>query len=156
VGALRGLRQRQATFLSGADGGYKQAVSLLATGLKEDNLGALYEEARATPMPEDDEVVAELERVTVELDDREAELAKGRSVLKAQSQHLSELENLAGIWRERALAGAEVKSPKAGFIAVGGLTLAGLATVGLPWWGVAAAIGIAAAAAKFGDDSDES
>ena len=156
VGALRGLRQRQATFLSGADGGYKQAVSLLATGLKEDNLWALYEEARATPMPEDDEIVAELERVTVELDDREAELAKGRSVLKAQSQHLSELENLAGIWRERALAGAEVNSPKAGFIAVGGLTLAGLATVGLPWWAVVAAIGVAVAAARSSDDSNDS
>jgi hypothetical protein len=157
VEALRGLRQRQATYLDGADKAHKQAVSLLATDLETDDLRTLYEEARATPMPEDDRVVTELEQLTAELDDREADLAEGRALLQAQSQQLSELENLAGIWRERALEDAEANNPRAGFLAVGGLTVAGLASVGVPWWAVAIAVGVAAVAVAGSDDeSDES
>jgi hypothetical protein len=118
-------------------------------------LRALYDEARATPMPEDDEFVAELEQVMVQLGDREAELAEGRAVLLAQSQQLSELEEVAGAWRERIPA--KVEGPTAGEIALSGLTIAGLVSLGVPLVGVAAAIGVAVgAAAASSDESDES
>jgi hypothetical protein len=124
------LRKRQATFLSGADGGYKQAVKFLATDLETDDLRTLYDEARSTPMPEDDQIVAGLDEVMAELDDREADLAEGRALLQAQSQHLSELEGLAGVWRERTLA--EVAGPTLGDVALTGLKIAGLVSLGLP------------------------
>jgi hypothetical protein len=152
---LRGLRQRQATYLGGADKGYKEAVSLLATGLDKNDLKTLYEEARATPMPEDDEVVAELERLLAELDDREAGLAAGRSVLRAQSQYLKELESLADAWRQRSPE--ESKSSVGGFLAAGGVTIAALVALGVPLGGVAIAIEVAAAAtASSWDEGDES
>jgi hypothetical protein len=152
---LRGLRQRQATYLGGADKGYKEAVSLLATGLDKNDLKTLYEEARATPMPEDDEVVAELERLLAELDDREAGLAAGRSVLRAQSQYLKELESLADAWRQRSPE--ESKSSVGGFLAAGGVTIAALVALGVPLGGVAIAIAVAAAAtASSWDEGDES
>jgi hypothetical protein len=155
VEALRGVRQRQATFLGGADKAIKQAVKLLATDLEKDDLKTLFDEARATPMPEDDEIVAELEQIMAELEDRETELAEGRSVLRAQSQHLSELEEVAGTLRDQIPA--EEGSSMAGFLAVGGLTVAGLASVGVPWWAVAVGVGVAAVAAAGSDnESDES
>ena len=127
---LQRLQQRHASFVSGADEGYQQALGVLAADVSITDMRALYNEARATPMPEDDRIVAQLEEVDDELEDHKHHLTQNQSLLRAQSEHLNELEALVRVWRDQSLE--EDAGLSVGDIALTGLKIAGLVSLGLP------------------------
>jgi chromosome segregation ATPase len=142
---LKRLQQRHASFVSGADEGYQQALGVLAADVSISDLRALYDEARATPMPEDDRIVAQLEEVDDELEDHKHHLTQNQSLLRAQSEHLNELEALVRVWRDKSLE--EDAGLSVGDIALTGLKIAGLVSLGLP-------LAVLALAAAGGGSSD--
>ena len=85
---------RKALFAAGEDEYTKQAVSLLAAEVQRDDLMELRREALATPLPDDDRIVARLLQRDDERRRDEASLQGLREALGQHQQRLSEVESL--------------------------------------------------------------
>jgi uncharacterized membrane protein YgcG len=94
---LVALQQNQARYESLTDGndenGLNAVLAILVTALQRRNLTELMQKAAATPEPEDDEIVRDLEKLKTGLADAQAELRECRvqlNVLKARAALLEE------------------------------------------------------------------
>ncbi len=98
VQALLDERQRHA---AGEDEPYQQAIELLATGLRSQELRTLYRDAAATPFPEDDVLIARLEQLNDEQQRLEAAGQELQAALQQRRDHVRELETLQAEFKRR-------------------------------------------------------
>ncbi|MEJ2287447.1 MAG: hypothetical protein P8Y02_02185 [Deinococcales bacterium] len=97
-----GLLTRRQEMAAGEDEAYRQAVDILASGLRAEALTSLHDEALATPYPDDDVLInrlSELRREQLQLETAGQEL---KTALQQQHEHLRELEQLRAEFKRRA------------------------------------------------------
>lgn len=106
----RQTRAELAALAAGEDPVSRDALAILATDLGREDLAVLEREARETPFPEDDAVVAAL----ITLDQRKAELAEARKTLKdalaTERDRLRDIQGLRAKYRRQ-----RYDAPGAGF-----------------------------------------
>jgi hypothetical protein len=81
-----------ARLIADKDGGFAQATELLAASLARDDIRTLYNEALATPGPDDERILTRLIEFQRNLDASDAELAKTRETIREMAARRSELE----------------------------------------------------------------
>jgi len=85
-------RQRQ--LVEGRDPAFEEATRVLAGSLQATGFASLLEDARRTPSPSDDAVVAKIEDSRKRISEEEAESAEHRSRLKVLAARRRELEDI--------------------------------------------------------------
>jgi len=96
-----GLHERRAALLSGESDSYRKALDLLTSAYRQESIRALYRDASATPLPDDDFVVEKLDDLTERRDDLEREIEHLRAMQQTQVRRVSELEEVIGTFRRR-------------------------------------------------------
>jgi hypothetical protein len=94
------LLQDQAAFNTGADPLSKQILDLQTAELEKEQISNLYQKARATPRPEDDVIVAQLQQLHQRQDQVIAEIESGNNLLQQQQRNLAELEEVRRRYRQ--------------------------------------------------------
>jgi chromosome segregation ATPase len=94
------LLQEQADFNAGTDPLTRQIIDLEAAALEKEPLPSLYQKARATPRPEDDVIVAQLQQLQQQQDRLEAEIQSVNNVLQQRQRDLGELEEVRRRYRQ--------------------------------------------------------
>jgi hypothetical protein len=93
-------RRHDASVLEG-DVPFKEAVELLAKSDAEQDLQALYREARATSTPQDDAIVRRIEATEAAIGDAEQEMGRIRQSLRALAHRRAEVERERDVFRQR-------------------------------------------------------
>jgi chromosome segregation ATPase len=101
VAEQRALEQELATYATGNDQDYREAIDYLAGELNRDSLQELRRWALATPFPEDDLAVNRLLELEEKEDELETGLAEFKKMLAGQEKRLDELENLRADFKRR-------------------------------------------------------
>ena len=94
------LLEEQAGFNAGTDPLTKQIIDLESAALEKEPLPSLYQKARATPRPEDDVVVAQLQQLQQQQDQIEAEIQSVNNLLQQRQKNLGELEEVRRRYRQ--------------------------------------------------------
>lgn len=94
------LLQEQAGFNAGTDPVTKQIVDLESAALEKEPLPSLYQKARATPRPEDDVIVAQLQQLQQQQDQIEAEIQSLNNILQQRQRGLGQLEDVRRRYRQ--------------------------------------------------------
>jgi hypothetical protein len=95
------ILQRRAQVTGGDDAETRQALEGIVAAIKRTDVRALRDEARRTPMAEDDAVVARLADIEDDVRSTEDELKRQKVQQIAQRQRLSELEQMRQEYRSR-------------------------------------------------------
>ena len=96
----RKLLQDQAAFNAGTDPLTRQIVDLESAALEKEPLPSLYQKARATPRPEDDVIVAQLQQLQQRQGQMEGEIQSVNNILQQRQQNLGELEEVRRRYRQ--------------------------------------------------------
>lgn len=91
---LTELRRIHSALISGHDGPYREALTLISDTLSKVKIPSLQALAAQTRSPEDDEATAEIARLRDQIQDLEAEKSEYDSVLKRYQSGLMNLESL--------------------------------------------------------------
>jgi chromosome segregation ATPase len=94
------LLQQQAALNAGTDPLTKQIIDLESAALEKEPLSDLYQKARATPRPEDDAIVAQLQQLQERQGQIEAEIQSVNAVLQQRQQDLGQLEDVRRRYRQ--------------------------------------------------------
>lgn len=90
---LQGIdAERQKAFGSDDQDTYRNAVALVAEGLARDDLRQLYEEARRTPTPADDELINAITTARASYEKADGEVARIRASIRDMANRRWELE----------------------------------------------------------------
>jgi len=96
----RQLLQEQAGFNEATDPLSKQIIELQVAALQRAELTELLRQARATPRPEDDVIVARLKQIQQQQDQIGAEIQSTNHLLQQHQKNMAELEELRRRYRE--------------------------------------------------------
>jgi chromosome segregation ATPase len=96
----RQLLQEQAGFNEATDPLSKQIIELQVAALQRAELTELLRQARATPRPEDDVIVARLQQIQQQQDQIGAEIQSTNHFLQQHQKNMAELEELRRRYRE--------------------------------------------------------
>ena len=88
------LLDRKAAQLAGEDEPFQQMIALLAAEYRREEIRALRQDARLTPLPDDDRVVERLEGVEREQEQTRERMDELRRILKNHRQRVRDLESL--------------------------------------------------------------
>ena len=94
------LLQEQAHFNAGTDSLSKQIIDLQTAELAKDQIPDLYQQALATPRPEDDAIVAQLSQLKQREDQTVAEIHSVNNLLQQRQRSLGELQEVRRRYRE--------------------------------------------------------
>ncbi|MDY0039794.1 MAG: hypothetical protein RBS57_05735 [Desulforhabdus sp.] len=94
------LLKEQAAFNEGTDPLSKQIIDLQAAALQRQELAELLEEARATPRPEDDVIVVQLQQIQQRLRQIAEEIHSVNNFLQQQQRSMADLEELRRRYRQ--------------------------------------------------------
>ncbi len=97
-----GLLARRQEMAAGQDGAFRQAVDILASGLRTEALQSLHEEALSTPYPEDDVLIHRLSELQREQEQLETAGQELQTALQQRHDRLRELEELRAEFKRRA------------------------------------------------------
>lgn len=95
----RQLLEQQTDFNEGRDASSRRIVELQIAALQREELAELLREARATPRPEDDALVAQLQQMQQQRKQVETEIQSTNGFLQQQQRSLDELEELRRRYR---------------------------------------------------------
>jgi hypothetical protein len=98
---LTDFDRRHDTSVLEGDVPFKEAVELLARADAEQDLQALYRQARATPTPQDDAIVRRIEATETGLGTAEQEMGRIRQQLRSLAQRRAEIERERDAFRQR-------------------------------------------------------
>jgi DNA repair exonuclease SbcCD ATPase subunit len=96
----RQLVQQQTGFNDGTDPLSKQAIELQLAALQREEFSELLRKAHATPRPEDDVIVAQLQQLQQQQSQIGAEIQSINQFLQQQQRNLAELEELRRRYRQ--------------------------------------------------------
>jgi chromosome segregation ATPase len=94
------LLQQQARLNEGTDPLTKQIIDLKSAALEKETLPSLYQKARATPRPEDDVIVAQLQQLQQQQSQIEVEIQSLNTILQQRVRDLGQLEEVRRRYRE--------------------------------------------------------
>jgi chromosome segregation ATPase len=94
------LLQQQSGLHAGTDPLTKQIIDLKSAALEKEPLANLYQEARATPRPEDDVIVAQLQQLQQQQSQIETEIKSLNNILQQRVQDLGQLEDVRRRYRQ--------------------------------------------------------
>jgi len=98
---IQTLLDRRQQFAAGGDEPYRQAIDILAAGLRTEELQALRQESLATPFPEDDEAIARLLSLQQEQQRLETAAQELTAALEQHRDRLRQLEALGSEFKRR-------------------------------------------------------
>jgi len=130
----RQLLQQQAGFNEGTDPLSKQIIDLQISALQREDLTELLRKARATPRPEDDAMVAQLQQMQQQQNQIGAEIQSLNYFLQQQQRSMADLEELRRRYRQNGYDAYNSSFP--GNFALGALLgqmLAGLMNSDTVW-----------------------
>jgi hypothetical protein len=105
------LMQEQAGVQAGADPITKQILDLEAAALASESLAGLYQKARATPRPEDDVVVANLQHLQQQQEEKQAEIQSLNNLLQQRQRDLGQLEEVRRRYRQNGYDSYDSRFP---------------------------------------------
>jgi DNA repair exonuclease SbcCD ATPase subunit len=94
------ILQKQAAFNAGTDPMTQQIIDLESAALEKEPLPSLYQKARATPRPEDDVIVAQLQQLQQHQDQIEAEIKSVNNIVQQRQKDMGELEEVRRRYRQ--------------------------------------------------------
>ncbi len=97
----RTLDVRRAAFLNGEDEHFTRAMSAVSSELKDDSLADLKRAAFRTPEPEDELIVARLQRIDDELDDIEEVKSQLSGIQAAADNRVRDIQDLRAEFRRK-------------------------------------------------------
>jgi chromosome segregation ATPase len=98
----RQLFQDLAALNTATDPSSKQVIELQVAALQRKELTELLREARTTPRPEDDVIVAQLQQIQQQQDQIDAEIKSLNAFLQQQQRNMTDLEELRRRYRENS------------------------------------------------------
>lgn len=96
----RELLQEQSGLNAGTDPLTKQIIDLETAALEQEPLPSLYQKVRATPKPEDDVIVAQIQRLQQQQEQIEAEIKSVNNLLQQRLRDLGDLEEVRHRYRQ--------------------------------------------------------
>jgi len=99
--AATALEARRTAFLNGEDEHFVRAMSAVTSDLKDDSLAQLKRAARRTPEPEDERIVARLQRIDDELDDIGDTRSQLSQIQAATEKRVRDIVELRGEFRRK-------------------------------------------------------
>ena len=87
--------------MSGEGESFKQAIDVLSTAYRQDTIRALYHDAKATSMPDDDIVVESLKDIAARKGELERDTTELKSVRKSQDRRIGELGTIMNKFRNQ-------------------------------------------------------
>jgi len=94
------LLQQQSGLHAGTDSVTKQIIDLKSAALEKETLSSLYQQARATPRPEDDVIVTQLHQLQQQQSQIEAEIQSLNTILQQRVRDLGQLEEVRRRYRQ--------------------------------------------------------
>jgi chromosome segregation ATPase len=94
------LLQQQSGLHAGTDPVTKQIIDLKSAALEKETLPSLYQQARATPRPEDDVIIAQLQQFQQQQSQIEAEIQSLNNILQQRVRDLGQLEEVRRRYRQ--------------------------------------------------------
>jgi chromosome segregation ATPase len=94
------LLQQQSGLNAGTDPLTKQIIDLKSAALEKETLPSLYQQARATPRPEDDVIVTQLQQLQQHQSQIEAEIQSLNTILQQRLNDLGQLEEVRRRYRQ--------------------------------------------------------
>ncbi len=94
------LLQQQSGLHAGTDPVTKQIIDLKSAALENETLPSLYQQARATPRPEDDVIIAQLQQLQHQQSQIEAEIQSLNNILQQRLRELGQLEEVRRRYRQ--------------------------------------------------------
>jgi DNA repair exonuclease SbcCD ATPase subunit len=94
------LLQQQSGLNAGTDPLTKQIIDLISAALEKEPLANLYQEARATPRPEDDVIVVQLQQLQQQQSQIEAEIQSLNNIMQQRLRDLGQLEEVRRRYRQ--------------------------------------------------------
>ena len=105
------LLQEQAGFNAGTDPLTKQIIDLGSAALEKESLPSLYQKARATPRPEDDVIVSQLQQLQQQQNQMEAEIQSLNNILQQRQRDLGQLEEVRRHYRQNGYDSYDSRFP---------------------------------------------
>lgn len=94
------LEHHEVAFVTGDDQEFQDIIKLLTTSFQYDDLNTLYQDAAQTPMPEDDLIVQQLQRIKNSQQELIVSLAQQRQLLKQQQQRQMGLNSVQRLFKQ--------------------------------------------------------
>ncbi|MXN63739.1 hypothetical protein GR183_02380 [Stappia sp. GBMRC 2046] len=97
--ALSALVEKERVYLNGEDEGFKQAREALAASLGAESLRELWQDALATPSPEDERIISRLQEIEDRKKSLEFDISNDRSILSDIGRRRAELSRVTREFR---------------------------------------------------------
>jgi hypothetical protein len=99
------LQRRRSELIGGGSENFQKALDILSVAYQRENIRALYHDARATSMPDDDIVVERLEDIADRKHDLERDGGHLMTTQSAQVRRVTELEKIRADFRQHRFDG---------------------------------------------------
>jgi hypothetical protein len=100
-GELAALQRRRSELIGGGSESYRKALDVLSVAYRQESIRALYRDARATSMPDDDIVVERLEDIAEREHDLQQDSGHLAATQVAQVKRITELEKILTDFRNQ-------------------------------------------------------